>query len=81
MVKSHRPAETKHQIVTEYSEGSFRFIGDLIKRSLLQLYDFLRISKLEFGCQICSSACQLKLREPDVIHNMVLRIFSGTFNA
>ena len=49
------------------------------KKSLLRLYDSLCRSKLEYGCQIYSSACKTKLRELDVVHNMGLRICTGAF--
>ena len=47
------------------------------KKSLLRLYDSLCRSKLEYGCQIYSSACMTKLKELDVVHNAGLRICSG----
>ena len=49
------------------------------KKSLLQLYDALCRSKLDYGCQLYSSACDSKLKELDVVHNMGLRICSGAF--
>ena len=49
------------------------------KKSLLRLYDSLCRSKLDYGCQIYSSACKTKLKELDVVHNMGLRICSGAF--
>ena len=49
------------------------------KKSLLRLYNALCRSKLDYGCQIYSSACKTKLKELDVIHNMGLRICSGAF--
>ena len=49
------------------------------KKSLLKLYDSLCRSKLDYGCQIYSSACRTKLRELDVVHNMGLRICTGAF--
>ena len=49
------------------------------KRSLLRLYDSLCQSKLEYGCQIYSSACKSKLKELDVVHHTGLRICSGAF--
>ena len=49
------------------------------KKSLLQLYNALCCSKLDYGCQIYSSACKSKLRELDIVHNMGLRICSGAF--
>ena len=49
------------------------------KRTLLRLYDALCRSKIDYGCQIYSSACKSKLHELDVVHNMGLRICSGAF--
>ena len=49
------------------------------KKSLLRLYDSLCRSKIEYGCQIYSSACSTKLKELDVVHNAALRICSGAF--
>ena len=49
------------------------------KKSLLRLYDSLCRSKLDYGCQIYSSACGSKLKELDIVHNMGLRICSGAF--
>ena len=49
------------------------------KKSLLRLYDSMCRSKLDYGCQIYSSACATKLRELDVVHNMGLRICTGAF--
>ena len=49
------------------------------KKSLLHLYDSLCRSKLDYGCQVYSSACKSKLRELDVVHNMGLRICTGAF--
>ena len=36
-------------------------------------------TRLDYGCQIYSSACKSKLQELDVVHNMGLRICSGAF--
>ena len=49
------------------------------RKSLLRLYNALCRSKLDYGCQIYSSACRTKLKELDVVHNMGLRICSGAF--
>ena len=49
------------------------------KKSLLRLYNALCRSKLDYGCQIYSSACKSRLKELDVVHNMGLRICSGAF--
>ncbi|XP_064110275.1 uncharacterized protein LOC135218062 [Macrobrachium nipponense] len=55
------------------------FNWDADKKTLLQLYDALCRLKLNYGCQIYSSACKSKLHELDVIQNMGLRICSGAF--
>ena len=57
--------------------SSFSWGAD--KKSLLRLYDSLCRSKLDYGCQIYSSACETKLKELDVVHNAGLRICSGAF--
>ena len=49
------------------------------KKTLLRLYDTLCRSKLDYGCQIYSSACKTKLKELDVVHNMGIRICTGAF--
>ena len=49
------------------------------KKSLLRLYDALCRSKLDYACQIYSSACNSKLNELDTVHNTGLRIVSGAF--
>ena len=49
------------------------------KKSLLRLYDALCRSKLDYGCQIYSSACKTRLKDLDVVHNMGLKICSGAF--
>ena len=49
------------------------------KKSLLRLYDALCRSKLDYGCQIYSSACNSKLNDLNVAHNMGLRICSGAY--
>ena len=49
------------------------------KKSLLRLYDSLCQSKIEYGCQLYSSACASKLKELDVVHNAGLRICSGAY--
>ena len=40
------------------------------KKSLLRLYNALCRSKLDYGCQIYSSACKTKLKGLDAVHNM-----------
>ena len=49
------------------------------KKSLIRLYNALVRSKIDYGCQIYSSACKTSLTKLDVIHNMGLRICSGAF--
>ena len=49
------------------------------KRSLLKLYDSVCRSKLDYACQIYSSACKTKLKELDVVHNQGLRICTGAY--
>ena len=57
--------------------SSFEWGAD--KQSLIRLYDALCRSKLEYGCQIYSSACKTLLNELDVVHHAGLRICSGAF--
>ena len=49
------------------------------RKALIKLYDSLCRSKLDYGCQIYSSACKSKLKELDVVHNLGLRICTGAF--
>ena len=49
------------------------------KKSLLRIYDALCRSKLDYGCQIYSSASKSKLYALNVVHSMGLRICSGAF--
>ena len=60
------------KVVSNYNWGADR-------KSLLKLYDSLCMSKLDYGCQIYSSACKTKLHELDVLHNAGLHICSGAF--
>ena len=48
------------------------------KKSFLKLYDSLCRSKLDYGCQVYSSACKILLSQLDVVH-MGLRICLGAF--
>ncbi|XP_076046489.1 uncharacterized protein LOC143028383 [Oratosquilla oratoria] len=57
--------------------SSFSWGAD--KRSLLMLYNTLCRSKIDYGCQIYSSACKTRLKELDTVHNMGLSICSGAF--
>ena len=49
------------------------------KKPLLRIYDALCRSKLDYGCQIYSSASKSNLDALNVVHNMVLRICFGAF--
>ena len=49
------------------------------KQSLLKLYNSLSRSKLDYACQIYSSAAKSHLKELDVVHNLGLRICTGAF--
>lgn len=60
------------KVVSSYNWGADR-------KSLLKLYDSLCQSKLDYGCQIYSSACKTKLNELNILHNIGLRICSGAF--
>jgi len=51
------------------------------KKTLLKLYDAVCRSKLDYGCQIYSSACKTHLEKLDVAHNMGLRICTGAFRS
>ena len=57
--------------------SSFNWGAD--KKSLLRLFNALCRAKLDYGCQIYSSACKSELKKLDVINNMGLRICSGAF--
>ena len=49
------------------------------KLTMLRLYNALCRSKLDYGCQVYSSASRTKLKELDVVHNMGIRIYTGAF--
>ena len=49
------------------------------KKSLIKLYNSVCRSKLDYACEIYSSACKSRLRELDVVHNLGLRICSGAY--
>ena len=49
------------------------------KKSLLRIYDALCRSKLDYGCQIYSSASKSNLDALYIVHNMGLRICSGAY--
>ena len=49
------------------------------RQSLLRLYNSLCRSKLDYACQIYSSAAKSHLKELDVVHNLGLRICTGAF--
>ena len=57
----------------------FGFDWGADKKSLLQICDALCRSKLDYECQIYSSASKSKLDAHHVVHNMGLRICSGAF--
>ena len=47
--------------------------------TLLRLYSSLCLSKMDYACQIYSSACKTHLEKLDVVHNLGLRICTGAF--
>ena len=49
------------------------------KKSLIKLYNAVCRSKMDYACQIYSSACKTRLKELDVVHNLGLRICSGAY--
>ena len=49
------------------------------RKTLLKLYDAVCRSKLDYACQIYSSACKTRLKDLNVIHNMGLRICTGAY--
>ena len=49
------------------------------RKSLLRLYNSLCKSKIDYACQIYSSASKSNLKELDVVHNLGLRICTGAF--
>ena len=49
------------------------------RKSLLKLYDAVCRSKLDYACQIYSSACKTRLKELNVVHNLGLRICIGAY--
>ena len=49
------------------------------KKTLLKLYNSLCKSKLDYACEVYSSACKTKLYELDVVHNLGLRFCTGAF--
>ena len=49
------------------------------QQTLLKLYNSLCKSKINYGCQIYSSACKTNLRMLDVVHNRALRICTGVY--
>ena len=58
------------KVVSTYDWGADR-------KSLLRLYDSLCRSKLDYACQIYSSASKSLLKQLDVVHNLGLRICTG----
>ena len=51
------------------------------KKSLLKIYDAVCRSKLDYACQVYSSACKTHLRKLDVVHNQGLRICTGAYRS
>ena len=49
------------------------------RKSLLKIYNSLCRSKLDYACEVYSSACKTRLKELDVIHNLGLRICTGAY--
>lgn len=49
------------------------------RKTLLRLYSALCLSKLDYACQIYSSACKTNLEKLDIAHNMGLRICTGAY--
>ena len=60
------------KVVSSYDWGADR-------KSLLRLYNSLCRSKLDYACQIYSSASKSLLKQLDVAHNLGLRICTGAF--
>ena len=60
------------KVISSFSWGADR-------KSLLMIYNALCRSKIEYGCQIYSSACKTRMKALDAVHNMGLRICSGAF--
>merc|ERR1712002_458722 len=57
----------------------FSFDWGADKKSLVKLYNAVCRSKMDYACQIYSSACKTRLKELDVVHNLALRICSGAY--
>ena len=49
------------------------------RTTLLRLYTSLCLSRIDYACQIYSSACKTHLSKLDVVHNMGLRICTGAY--
>ena len=49
------------------------------RTTLLRLYKSLCLSKIDYACQIYSSACKSHLEKLDVVHNLALRICTGAY--
>ena len=60
------------KVVSSYDWGADR-------KSLLRLYNSLCKSKIDYACQIYSSAAKSHLKDLDVVHNLGLRICTGAF--
>ena len=57
--------------------SSFNWGAD--RTTLLRMYQALCLSKIEYASQIYGSACKTSLAKLDVVHNMALRICTGTY--
>ena len=60
------------KVVSSYDWGADR-------NCLLKLYNSLCKSKIDYACQIYSSACKTRLEELDPVHNLGLRLCTGAF--
>ena len=62
------------KVISHYSWGSDR-------KTLLKVYDSLVRSKLDYGSLIYSSACKTSLKMLDPVHNLGIRLSTGTFKS
>ena len=60
------------KVVSHYDWGADR-------KTLIQLYTSLCLSKIDYASQIYGSACKTNLEKLDVVHNMGLRICTGAY--
>ncbi|GFT02051.1 putative RNA-directed DNA polymerase from transposon X-element [Trichonephila clavipes] len=49
------------------------------RASLLRVYQYVVLSRMDYDCAIYGSACNSALKKPDPVHHMALRICSGAF--